>query len=495
MATSRRNLFAASVTASLLCLLLIGAAAQNSTASAPAFTESEISFKAEDGWMIYGTLSIPASVKVGEKVPAVLLIHSPAHDRDIYRGQHQVGVNSFARQSLRSALGNVITLRIDIRGRGKSAEPQEYHTFTPDERARVALDISGAIAFLSRHAQIDSGRIGVVAEGASTEAAVNGAFRDQRVRAMALLSGRINDATKELIASRADLPLLCLVSKEDKTGLVEMADAYSRSRHPLSDLLLFRDIGTGNSMFIMWANKNPDEKPLEVTVGEWLAARLKDSSGAREVSFQTEDGWTLYGSYRPPQGNAQTNIPGVILIHSYLTDRHVFDDLEQRLSAAGMAVLNFDFRGRGRSQGKGTYFDLPQPERDKAYLDVKAATDFLAMQKGIGADRIAIVASSIGVKYGLKAGAMDARIRSFVMLGGMPDRPDVEKARFPILFVASQGLPPITQAFREFYKLHKDRGSQLLEYEGGSVGYQLFELDKSIEPLIVRWLKPQLTIP
>lgn len=463
--------------------------------SAPQFAETEVSYKTDDGWTIYGTLSVPASIKAGVKAPAVLLVHSPAHDRDIYRGQHQVGVNTFAKQSLRSAFGDVITLRIDIRGRGKSADPQEYRAFTPEQRARVSLDVSAGIAFLSRQAQVDGGRIGIVAEGESAEAAVNGAFRDQRVRAMALLSGRMDSAAKTIIAGRADLPLLCLASKEDKTGLVDMTEAYSRSRNPMSDLMLFRDIGAGNSMFIMWANKHPEEKTLEAVVGEWLAARLKDSIGGREVAFRTADGWTLSGSFRPAQGSATANAPGVILIHSYLTDRYIFDDLEEKFSAAGMAVLNFDFRGRGKSQGKGSYFDLPQPERDNAYLDIKAAVDFLASQPGVSSDRIAIVASSIGVKYGLKAAATDARVRSFVMLGGMPDRADVEQSRFPILFIASQGLPPIAQAFREFYRLHRDRGSHLLEYEGGSVGYQLFEQDPSIEPMIVRWLKPQLTIP
>ncbi len=486
---------AASSDQGAVAAMVTNVVAQNRDAADKTFTETEISFKAEDGWTIYGTLSIPAGVARGEKVPAVLLIHSPAHDRDIYRGQHQVGINKFAKESLRSALGKVITLRIDIRGRGRSAGEREYFTFTPEQRTKVALDVSGAIAFLSKHEQIDAGCVGIVAEGPSAEAAVVGAYKDQRVRAMALLSGRMNEAAKDLIASRADLPLLCLASKEDKTGLLDMAEAYSRSRNPMSDLMLFRDIGAGNSMFIMWANKYPDEKALEITVGEWLAARLKDSIGAREVSFQTEDGWNLSGNFRPPQGKSQMNAPGVILIHSYLTDRHVFDELEQMLSAAGMAVLNFDFRGRGKSQGKGTYFDLAQRDRDNAWLDVKAATDFLASQKGVNPDRTAIVASSIGVKYGLKAAVADARIRSFVMLGGMPDRPDVEKAQFPILFIASQGLPPIAQAFREFYQMTKERGSHLLEYEGGSVGYQLFEFDKSIEPMIVRWLKPQLTIP
>ncbi|MCW5970060.1 MAG: hypothetical protein KIT57_16250 [Blastocatellales bacterium] len=476
-------------------MITVGSGQSGGAGSAPVFSESEVSYTTEDGWTIEGTLSIPASVRAGEKVPAVLLVHSPAHDRDIYRGQHQVGVNTFAKQSLRSSLGNVITLRIDIRGRGRSRFGRDYSSLPPDERSSVYLDVVGGIKFLANHTQVDGGRLGVVAEGASAEAAVNGAIGDQRVRAMVLLSGRMNSSAKEVIGERPDMPLLCLASKEDKTGLLDMAEAYSRSKHPLSDLMLFRDIGSGNSMFIMWANKNPEAKTLEAVVGEWLSARLKDASGPVEVSFRTEDGWTLYGNLRPAQGTAGADAPGVILIHSYLTDRSVFEDLERMLSAAGMAVLNFDFRGRGRSQGKGSYFDLPQPERDNAYLDVKAATEFLARQQGVSRDRIAIVASSIGVKYGLKASVGDARIRSFVMLGGMPDSPDVEKAGFPILFVASQGLPPITQAFREFYRIHKDRGSHLLEYEGGSVGYQLFDLDRSIEPLIVRWLKPQLTIP
>jgi len=246
-------------------------------------------------------------------------------------------------------------------------------------------------------------------------------------------------------------------------------------------------------MFIVWANKFPNEKPLESTVGEWLASRLR--AAGREVSFKTEDGWTLYGTLRAPAGSGSPSAPGVVLLHSYLTDRHVFDHLEQLLADAGLAVLNFDFRGRGESKGKGGYFDLSLEERDKAYLDAKAALNFLAAQKGVNADRLALVTTSIGVKYGMKAAALDPRVKAFVMLGGMPDRPDVERSHFPILFVSSKGSPPIMKAFQDFYKLARDRGSSLLEYEGGSIGYQLFELDESLQPFIVRWLKPQLSLP
>src|SRR5262249_7837332 len=211
---------------------------------------------------------------------------------------------------------------------------------------------------------------------------------------------------KDVISVRDDLPVLCVASKEDKVGLADMAEVFKLSTNPTSDLLVYKDIGIGNSMFIAYANKFPNEKPLENVVADWVVPRLKSS--ALEVSFRTEDGWNLYGTLRMPQ-TANQKSPGVILVHSYLTDRHVFENLEHLLSAAGFAVLNFDFRGRGKSQEKGNYFDLPIAERDKAYLDVKAALDFLASQSAVNPDRLALVTTSIGVKYGLKAACSDPR--------------------------------------------------------------------------------------
>ena len=488
----RSALLNAPAVAILVCALGFGQPLQDQGGPKQGFDEKEVSFKTEDGWTIHGTFSIPAGLNTREKVPAVVLIHSPAHDRDIYLGGHQVGPNTFAKLSLRSALGNTATLRIDIRGRGKSAEPQEYHSFTAEQRAQVALDVSGAIEFLSHQSIIDPDRLGVVAESVTAEPAVVATFKDRRIRALVLLSGRLGQGAKNVIASRDDLPMLCVASKEDKTGIADMAEAYKLSRNAASDFMVYQDVGIGNSMFIMYANKFPKEKPLETIIADWVIPKLRAS--AQEVSFRTEDGWTLSGSLRLPQTGGRSSAPGVILVHSYLTDRHVFDEMEHLLSAAGFVVLNFDFRGRGKSQEKGNYFDLPMAERDKAYLDVKAALDFLASQNGVNADRLALVTTSIGVKYGMKAACVDPRVKSFVMLGGMPDRADVEKSRFPILFVSSLGLPPIAQAFRDFYKIAKDHGSSLLEYEGGSVGYQIFEIDENLQPFIVKWLKPQLTM-
>jgi dienelactone hydrolase len=472
----------------LLCSVPSAVSAQETAGSKPAFTEREVSFKTEDGWMIHGVLSMPSVLQQGERIASAVLVPSPAHDRDIY------GHNGYP--SIRAVLekANIATLRIDIRGRGTSAEPRDYRDFTEEQKSRVNLDVAAAIEFLTQQKGIDESRIGVVAEAHSAEAAVIAASKDARVRGVILLSGRMGQAAKEAIKTREDLAILGVVSKEDKVSFADITDVYRLSRNPSSSLMIHRDIGLGNAMFIMNLAKFPNEKPMENTVGEWLIAQLQLSANSREVSFQTTDGWTLSGSLRLPTPGDSSGAPGVVLVHSNLSDRYVFNHLERALAAAGFSVLNFDFRGRGKSRSKGSYFDLPQQERDKGYLDVRAALDHLSSLKGVDKNRLVVVATSIGVRYGLKAAITDERVKAFVMLGGLPERAEVEKSRFPILFVSSLGIPQIAKAFKEFYRLTKDRGSYLLEFDVGGVGYHIFELDESLEPLIVRWLKPQFSL-
>lgn len=471
--------------AALLCALAIGLPLQSESVQT---AEQEITFKTDDGWTIHGVLSVPKAGAGSGRIPAVILLHAPMHDSEIF------GHNGYP--SVRAALEKetIATLRIDIRGRGKSADPEEYHALTLEGRARVAFDVSAALSFLGRQPSIDPARIGVVAEGATADPAVKAAARNRGVRGLAMLSGRIGQAAKDQIAASDDLPVLCVVSKEDRIGFVDMSDAFRLSRNPVSDLLVYRDIGIGNSMFITWKAKFPNDKPLELIVAAWLTARVNGSPESREISFRTEDDWTIYGSLRVPQSGDPQGAPGVVLVHSNLSDRHIYDDLERMLAEAGLAVLNIDFRGRGKSHEKGYYFALPQEERDKAYIDVKAAIDFLATQRSVNANRLAVVGTAIGSRYALKAANSSPRVKAFVMLAGLPDKAEIEKSSFPILLVSSLGVPPIAEAFREFYKLTKDQGSDLVEHEGGALGYQIFEIDDKLQPFIVGWLKPRLTL-
>src|SRR5438093_10243919 len=90
----------------LQCQPVVGQAPNVQAESKRAFTEEEVSFKTEDGWMIRGVLRVP-SMLGQEKVAAVVLVPSPHHDRDTY------GNNGYP--SARSVLetDNIATLIID----------------------------------------------------------------------------------------------------------------------------------------------------------------------------------------------------------------------------------------------------------------------------------------------------------------------------------------------------------------------------------------------
>src|SRR5262249_30407813 len=139
--------------------------------------------------------------------------------------------------------------------------------------------------------------------------------------------------------------------------------------------------------------KDPgDEKPIENVISDWVVARLKSLGRLREVSFETEDGWTIFGNLLIPENlSAEALAPGVVLLHSGWSDRYIFHRLERLFVKSGIAVINIDWRGRGKSRNKGKCFSLAREERDLAHLDAKAAVNLLAEQPEVDGQRLAIL--------------------------------------------------------------------------------------------------------
>src|SRR5262249_45255837 len=237
--------------------------------------------------------------------------------------------------------------------------------------------------------------------------------------------------------------------------------------------------------------KFPKEKPLQQTIGNWIADQLLAIGQMKEVSYRTEDGWTIYGNLRVPRLGADKT-PAVILLHSGLCYRNSYYDLEIALARVGVAVLNIDWRGKGKSTGKGKYFELPKAERDKAYLDAKAGVDFLASQPDIDSNRVGIIGTVLGAKYAMGAAAEDPRIKTAVLLTGYipteKEKAYITAQKPPILYVTSSGHTSVTRSMTELYNLTKDKGSELMIYDGGAIGYQLFDLDSDLLPRIVKWM-------
>ena len=481
--------------------------------------EQEIKFQTEDGWTIHGSLHLTADANTEHRAPAALLLHAAGHDRDAFA--------SFVYPGMAEILTSqgVAVLRIDWRGRGQSIGEQEYHSFSDRQREKISLDVRAALDFIAKQPEVDRDRIAVFAEEVSAEWAVMGSEGDPRVKALALLSGRLSAKAREVLAANKGIPILCMVSKEDKHGFDDMSGVYAESASPESDLRVYEDMGMGTTMFTLWRYKYPDkkgveflskhqgvdtdkiglvprdpgdEKPIEDVICNWIAARLKSFGRVKEVSFKTEDDWTIYGNLRIPDNLKEgTRAPGIVLLHSGWSDRYIFHHLETLFAKSGIAVFNIDWRGRGKSRGKGNYFTLPREERDRAYLDAKAAVNILADQPEVDSRKMAILGTYLGSKFAVMAAIGDSRIGALVMLSGYipsgKEREEIAGVPFPILFIGSRGFGPVTNAMADLYELTKDRGSEVRVYDGGALGYQLFEVDEGLEPYIVNWVRNRLT--
>jgi hypothetical protein len=46
----------------------------------------------------------------------------------------------------------------------------------------------------------------------------------------------------------------------------------------------------------------------------------------------------------------------------------------------------------------------------------------------------------------------------------------------------------------DLFEITEERGSEIILYEGGAIGYQLFEFDEGLEKRIVDWVAEKLAV-
>jgi pimeloyl-ACP methyl ester carboxylesterase len=131
------------------------------------------------------------------------------------------------------------------------------------------------------------------------------------------------------------------------------------------------------------------------------------ASGQTEqpVAFYSE-GVRIAGHLHQPTGRqTDERRPGIVLCHGFNAVQRVgLPDIAAHLAAAGYAVLRFDYRGVGDSDGpRGRIF--PQEH----VKDVRAAITFLQAQPGVQPDRIGLYGTSFGGSHAISAAAVDSR--------------------------------------------------------------------------------------
>ena len=118
------------------------------------------------------------------------------------------------------------------------------------------------------------------------------------------------------------------------------------------------------------------------------------------VGFQTDDGLTIDGWYlaHPDACDA------LVFCHGYAMNRHELLDVARGLQARGHAVLLFDFRAHGTSEGLRSTIGLRETR------EIAAAVDFLQARPELAGRPIGVAGISMGAAAALLATARDPRI-------------------------------------------------------------------------------------
>jgi dienelactone hydrolase len=129
-----------------------------------------------------------------------------------------------------------------------------------------------------------------------------------------------------------------------------------------------------------------------------LVAMLTPTAAAqpRIVDVAAPDGLTLKATLR----SASSRGPGLLLLHQCNRQRVIWNDLAQRLAAAGFHVLAFDLRGFGDSGGN-RFAQSPRAEQIKQQAlwpaDIDAALQYLIAQPNVAGDMVGVAGASCGV--------------------------------------------------------------------------------------------------
>jgi pimeloyl-ACP methyl ester carboxylesterase len=179
-----------------------------------------------------------------------------------------------------------------------------------------------------------------------------------------------------------------------------------------------------------------------------------ESAAGQTISFLTDGGVLIVGTYYAPISSHQTtNANAIILLHMFGRDRNDWNAFASNLSNStnGYAVLSIDLRGHGESvnqTGKTISFQsFAPPDFNKMVLDVKAVKHFLVAQKNISPNNIAIVGASIGANVGLKYAASDPSVKAVVLLSpglnykGIATSAAIAEYKNPI-YIAAAGKDP-----------------------------------------------------
>src|SRR4030067_2788331 len=167
----------------------------------------------------------------------------------------------------------------------------------------------------------------------------------------------------------------------------------------------------------------------------------RDDMRAETFSCQSE-GQKMSGILHLPEGK---NPPCVIASHGLLSSKNSekYIALGERLSQEGIAMLRFDFRGLGESEGK-----IEDDTVSRRVIDLGTAIAFVRSHPALG-KRVGFIGSSLGGYVSLIRASMDQQIKRVVTWATPFHLDDLKSNK------GTEGHPLPEQAFFEDLPKHR----------------------------------------
>ena len=150
----------------------------------------------------------------------------------------------------------------------------------------------------------------------------------------------------------------------------------------------------------------------------------------KDIAFQS-GGLTLRGwFYEPPTPSGKA--PAIVMSHGFSAVKEQgLAGFAEAFNTAGFAVMAFDHRHLGASDGEERGRIIPQEQHD----DTRAALGWISAQPGVDPDRIGLWGSSYSGGHAMFVGAMDPRVKAVVA-----QAPAIDIARSLISLAGKDGF-------------------------------------------------------
>ncbi len=212
-------------------------------------------------------------------------------------------------------------------------------------------------------------------------------------------------------------------------------------------------------------------------------------AAGRPVTLAATDGVTLAGQFYE---SAARPAAAVVLVHMQSRTRADWDEVAQRLEAAGITVLAIDLRGHGTSGGSAAPLAAMVP-------DVRAAVQWLSTRPTVRPDAIGVAGASLGANLALLAAADQSVVRAVAAISPSLDYRGLRVGPETMTKLAGRGvwLAASSQdpySLRTLKELTADestpRDQQLSSM--AAHGTNLLTADPDLTRALVDWLRQRL---